>query len=127
MGRIHFYTDRAQTLRVTKKIIRGEVAEDQTVLGPEIPCVLVHEGGREDKQEGRTYLPHGGTLHFLKYDVHGDPVVLKQGDLLIVYKMTDGEVEEEPQKYKITGEIKSTRRNSEVVSYTAQVRMDTEH
>jgi hypothetical protein len=127
MGREHFYTDRAIPYRVTSRKQRGEVLETEEQIYDEIACVLVHISGKEDRQSARTYLPERGIVHFLPQDTNANQVALRQGDTLVISFMTNGVLVDKPQRYKIVGDILQTRRNSEIVSYTAEVRMDTEH
>lgn len=127
MARQHVWQDRAQIMRVVKRVSRGEVmGEAPAPIGAPISCILVNISGREAPMDARTYMPENALLHFLPKDTVGVKVDAKQGDTVIIFYIING-VRQERGTYKIVSDIKPNRRGSELVSYTAEVRDEREH
>lgn len=127
MGREHHWHDRAQIKRVRKKIVRGAVeGETPELIGQPIACILVEISGREAPDGARTAMPENAMLHFSKTDTAGTPVAMRQGDTIVMTYMTDGTGVEKPRMFKVVSDIKPNRRGRELVSYSAEVRMENE-
>ncbi len=123
MAREHFWKDRAQVMRVAKKIVRGEVQPETAVaVGAEIACLLTNISGREAPADARTYLPENALLQLSVKDTEGADVSVRQGDTLLVTYSGGSR-----GKFKIVGDIRPNRRGQQIVSYTLEVKKDTEH
>ena len=75
MAREHMWPDRAQIMRVSKRVSRGEVAPKEPVaIGGPIICLLANISGREAPADARTYLPENALLHLMPMDTLGAAV-----------------------------------------------------